>query len=312
MTAIQRVIKELSRTRLSNAATLNESAVTERDVYCDECKYLLGEADVLLNRNLPRDDKLSRVLSCRPLLEIGTTATGHCDLCKMTKIKGDQATGVTYGSVKGYFESLLRSSHRTPIYAVEISTFGDKNQAPNRVSLRYHVLKDPCGESVCKAEVIVERCQFARHREADCLQSMSSWTGSRTSLELAKAWLQMCQVSHRHCTRSQSQARHPPTRLIDVSRVDSDGLVLVRHTRELKQDASYFALSHCWGLVKTIMLTSRNKDALHNGIQIAELPPTYKDAVLITKALGCKYLWIDSLCIIQDSVDDWKREAESK
>jgi hypothetical protein len=35
----------------------------------------------------------------------------------------------------------------------------------------------------------------------------------------------------------------------------------------------------------------------------------FQDAVLITRRLKIKYLWIDSLCIIQDSLEDWAREA---
>jgi len=41
----------------------------------------------------------------------------------------------------------------------------------------------------------------------------------------------------------------------------------------------------------------------------SDLPPLFLDAILITKRLKQRYLWIDSLCIIQDSNDDWQREA---
>jgi hypothetical protein len=40
-----------------------------------------------------------------------------------------------------------------------------------------------------------------------------------------------------------------------------------------------------------------------------DLPPTFPDAVQLSRALGIAYLWIDSLCIIQDDADDWAREA---
>lgn len=39
------------------------------------------------------------------------------------------------------------------------------------------------------------------------------------------------------------------------------------------------------------------------------MPKTFQDAVTITRNLGIQYLWIDSLCIIQDSVEDWARES---
>lgn len=50
-------------------------------------------------------------------------------------------------------------------------------------------------------------------------------------------------------------------------------------------------------------------EARRAGINIRETPQTFKDAVLITRRLGIRYLWIDSLCICQDDADDWARES---
>jgi len=44
-------------------------------------------------------------------------------------------------------------------------------------------------------------------------------------------------------------------------------------------------------------------------IPLATLPPTFRYAMLVTRDLGVRYLWIDSLCILQDSAVDWEREA---
>lgn len=41
----------------------------------------------------------------------------------------------------------------------------------------------------------------------------------------------------------------------------------------------------------------------------ADLPKTFRDAVIVTRSLGVRYLWIDSICIIQDSRPDWERES---
>jgi hypothetical protein len=57
------------------------------------------------------------------------------------------------------------------------------------------------------------------------------------------------------------------------------------------------------------MITSTdNIDKRMEGILFQDLPKTFKDAVVLTRALGIQYLWIDSLCIIQDSVSDWAAE----
>lgn len=39
------------------------------------------------------------------------------------------------------------------------------------------------------------------------------------------------------------------------------------------------------------------------------LPRTFQDAIVITRRLGVQYIWIDSLCIVQDDGDDWRKEA---
>ena len=56
-------------------------------------------------------------------------------------------------------------------------------------------------------------------------------------------------------------------------------------------------------------LTESNHQSLKKSIHMADLPLTLRDAVVITRKIGYRYIWIDSLCIIQDSPSDWKREA---
>lgn len=72
---------------------------------------------------------------------------------------------------------------------------------------------------------------------------------------------------------------------------------------------SYIALSHCWGKSPVLKTTSQTIDRHRQGIPIKSLPNTFQDAVMTTRRLGIRYLWIDSLCILQDDRDDWQREA---
>jgi hypothetical protein len=46
-----------------------------------------------------------------------------------------------------------------------------------------------------------------------------------------------------------------------------------------------------------------------DGILLHDLPRTFQDAIYITNFLRVRHIWIDSLCIIQDSKEDWQREA---
>ncbi|KAI4274235.1 MAG: hypothetical protein L6R38_006156 [Xanthoria sp. 2 TBL-2021] len=71
----------------------------------------------------------------------------------------------------------------------------------------------------------------------------------------------------------------------------------------------YLTLSHRWGIASILKLEHSKIADLEKGFNITDLPRTFQDAVVVTKRLGCKYIWIDSLCIIQDSIEDWAYEA---
>lgn len=64
-------------------------------------------------------------------------------------------------------------------------------------------------------------------------------------------------------------------------------------------------LSHCWGLAKPLSTTIHNIQVRKKHISMGILPPTFRDAVVLTGALNIRYLWIDCLCIIQDDIGDW-------
>jgi hypothetical protein len=57
------------------------------------------------------------------------------------------------------------------------------------------------------------------------------------------------------------------------------------------------------------VLSKDNLSELSFGISPQQLPKTFADAVEITRKLEVQYIWIDSLCIVQDDEDDWRRES---
>ncbi|KAF2647556.1 HET-domain-containing protein, partial [Lophiostoma macrostomum CBS 122681] len=67
----------------------------------------------------------------------------------------------------------------------------------------------------------------------------------------------------------------------------------------------YAALSHCWGRKQIIKTTRRTLADRMSGIPWDSLPKTFQDAITMARGLGLEYLWIDSLCILQDDVNDW-------
>jgi len=57
------------------------------------------------------------------------------------------------------------------------------------------------------------------------------------------------------------------------------------------------------------MTTKKNLASHKLGIEWHTLPKSFQDAITITRNLEKRYLWIDSLCIVQDDKNDWDREA---
>lgn len=136
-------------------------------------------------------------------------------------------------------------------------------------------------------------------------------TGSSDALDLARSWLDDCLERHDGCNQMSLGANGKlPTRLIEISEVDGQlvpRLVITPASAGLA-DIQYCTLSHVWaatvrGPGKTIQLLPDNIERLQQCIPIGELPQTFQDAMKITRRLGYQYIWIDSLCIIQDPSD---------
>jgi hypothetical protein len=71
----------------------------------------------------------------------------------------------------------------------------------------------------------------------------------------------------------------------------------------------YIALSHRWGGDFTLKTTNSTLSQRLKDFCLEDLPRTFRDTVLVAKALGIMYLWIDSLCIIQDDRKDWLEQS---
>lgn len=74
---------------------------------------------------------------------------------------------------------------------------------------------------------------------------------------------------------------------------------------------SYMTLSYCWGGHQPLRLLTDNLDVLRGGMARRVLPRTFMEAMDVAESLGSSYLWIDSLCIVQDSKTDWGSESQS-
>ncbi|KAF1828300.1 hypothetical protein BDW02DRAFT_252799 [Decorospora gaudefroyi] len=141
--------------------------------------------------------------------------------------------------------------------------------------------------------------------------------GSHGHLEIVRQWLSHCNEKHinygcrasKH--RSTASGTDRPTRLIYVGEPGYNRVHLYQSTPS--DTEPWIALSHQWGpdRSKHFSTNSSNVDDFMEELKFEDLPKTFSDAVKVTQELGCKYLWIDSLCIIQSGPRmDFDREAK--
>lgn len=124
-------------------------------------------------------------------------------------------------------------------------------------------------------------------------------------LSQMKGWVDTCNQKHGTC-KSRLNNSYLPTRVLDVSR-EPDTIFL--YEPDESDRGPYLALSHCWGGTVPIMTKIKTLESFKAGITMESFPKTFQDAISVTRQLQCRYLWIDSLCIIQDDAEDWRHEA---
>lgn len=217
--------------------------------------------------------------------------TNKCDLCGLLWRTCERNWGTMFDKVRfeRFGSSLRMNGGRLPV----LSIFRDLD---------------------CKSSAAADlQIGFAELPEA----------GGTAHFEVVRKWLNDCDENHCASTCKLAQrdsgpatgaSARLPTRLIDVG-IGGDDTVHIWETNSqdfVSQDArGWVALSHQWGPQPHFSTTSDNINEHLAGINLALLPATFKDAVLVTRALGRRYLWIDSICIIQaGNQADFEQEAK--
>jgi hypothetical protein len=133
-------------------------------------------------------------------------------------------------------------------------------------------------------------------------------TGGELHFILLREWLRDCNEGHCDHGIDSAKDNELPTRVINVG--DGENRDRLHLCDVQGKQGKYVALSHCWGNSKPLSTTKKTIEAHCQAIKFDDLPKTFQDAVIITRALGIQFLWIDSLCIIQDDEVDWEHEAK--
>lgn len=125
-------------------------------------------------------------------------------------------------------------------------------------------------------------------------------------------WIQTCTASHERCRplASHGSESYHPTRLLDLGHDHRDGIRLIETAEEIP-DGAYTTLSHRWGGTNPVLTVRENMEDFKREIALPLLSKTFRDAIQVTRRLGLRYIWIDSLCIIQNDASDWAQEAAS-
>lgn len=126
-----------------------------------------------------------------------------------------------------------------------------------------------------------------------------------------KGWAETCHKHHPDCGNLNWSTRNP-TRLLHV--ISASEVQLVETGEDIGL-VEYDALSYCWGSLEDTAIQrgrTTNANLATRKVQpfsTSELPATIRDAVTLTRGCGLRYIWIDSVCIIQEDPEDWLAEA---
>ncbi|KAI0846463.1 HET-domain-containing protein [Daldinia vernicosa] len=153
------------------------------------------------------------------------------------------------------------------------------------------------------------RLNFDIPDSTDCTQTWS----------MISRWMETCLRHHSLCPLRPGSKNYRPTRLLKINCSHDSYSPNTASFQLISRDedspvSSYAALSYRWGdkpLDKTLRLLKSTSAWLEKPNAVDHLPKTLKDAIYIAYRLGVRYIWIDRLCIYQDSPEDWRREAGS-
>ncbi|KAI1136897.1 HET-domain-containing protein [Hypoxylon sp. FL0543] len=141
-----------------------------------------------------------------------------------------------------------------------------------------------------------------------------SWTYADSLFGASARWarnrISECLQSHESCRGLRGDPKFLPSRLINVGAEELGEDVVLENRSSIPDGSPYVALSYCWGDCRPeCMTTPETLQRNMRRIPWSTLPATFQDAVKFTRSLGVKYIWIDTICIIQGNREDWSYEA---
>ncbi|KAF2093672.1 HET-domain-containing protein, partial [Rhizodiscina lignyota] len=175
----------------------------------------------------------------------------------------------------------------------------------------YREIRISCGQIIC----VTWSDWWQREGQTQLIPEYDSSSDISKTLALAKSSLERCIKEDDECTSGGTADL--PLRLIDIGTAQDITEPKLVETAGIQPDQSstisqsstahldYCVLSYCWGgSANRLRLSKDNLPHFLNGISWDKIPRTIQDAIVITRELGVRYLWVDALCIIQPTEKD--------
>ncbi|KAI1022001.1 hypothetical protein LB504_007548 [Fusarium proliferatum] len=242
-------------------------------------------------------------------LEASVNSTQSCPICRDLQ-PGDEYDDFNVISTQslrddcGYCHVLttaMNSLADGPITQIFVHS---KDGEPISVEYFSEKKSDPEDSYASKAGFIIYSHDKSRLiPDLGILSAYPESTELDTSVNFINALMSECSTKHESCTKHLESPL--PTRVVSVGSSDAD----IRLVELKNVPARYVTLSHCWGhkqLLRTIIATLED---MKKSINANSLPIVFQQAIWIVRMLRIEYIWIDSLCIIQDSQSDWELES---
>jgi hypothetical protein len=224
-----------------------------------------------------------------------------CDLCRLLweaciKAKAENFRNVSFTRVESWLK--LNEGEKASLFLCQL---------PGKIFL--FRLLDTVSLKVFLVSLVESRVQ----RDFQIGMPVVSDSHGQVHFEIMRHWLTLCDNEahdqpRKLSKRSRWKEDRLPTRLIDVETGNQELVRLWETSPATKGE--YIALSHPWGAPPHFCTYNSNLSDHKRGIAMKDLPATFRDAVITTRALGVRYLWIDSICIIQGADGDFHSEAK--
>lgn len=130
-------------------------------------------------------------------------------------------------------------------------------------------------------------------------------TKSELAMDRLNHWLTTCLSCHSACGKLKDPFTSLPERILWLE--DENRLKVIENNASTEP---YACLSHRWGKsTANVSLLTTNLSRCKAGLLVSSLPQLFRDVIYLCRQLGLRYLWIDSLCIVQDDLNDWETVA---